>query len=212
MNPDSRPTPAFADPLQNWNRRYGEPGYLFGEEPNRYLQEQATHLRPGSVLSIADGEGRNSVWLARQGWAVEAFDFSPVAVAKARALAERAGVQVDFHCSAWEDFRWQPARYDNVVGVFFQFADPASRAQLFRRLDEALKPGGVLLIQGYGKDQLRFNTGGPGKPEHLYDEALLRDAFPGYEVLDARTYEAQVQEGSGHRGPSALVGFVARKP
>lgn len=210
MNNATNPT--FTDPLARWNERFSTQDYLFGEEPNAYLASQAQHLRPGSALSVADGEGRNSVWLARRGLRVQAFDFSPVAVEKARALAQRHGVQVDLHCAAWQDFAWPQAAFDNVVGIFFQFTDPAERADLFRRMDAALRPGGVLLIQGYGKEQMRFGTGGPGKLEHLYDEALLRESFPGYEVLDLRTYEAQVSEGSGHRGMSALVGFVARKP
>lgn len=203
---------SFADPLARWNERFSAQGYLFGEEPNAYLASQAQHLRPGSALSVADGEGRNSVWLAGRGLRVEAFDFSPVAVDKARALAQRHGVQVALHCATWQDFTWKQAAYDNVVGIFFQFADPADRTDLFQRMDAALRPGGVLLIQGYGKEQMRFGTGGPGKLDHLYDEALLREAFPAYEVLDLRTYEAQVNEGSGHQGMSALVGFVARKP
>lgn len=209
-----RPAPAAGpgvDPLAHWNQRFSGADYLFGEAPNHYLIEQARYLRPGTALAVADGEGRNGVWLAQQGLQVQAFDFSPVAVEKARRLAASRGVAVDWHCCTWQDFPWRDAAHDNVVGVFFQFADPRARAQLFARMDRSLKPGGTLLIQGYGKDQLRFNTGGPGKLEHLYDEALLRGAFAGYEILDLRTYEAQVHEGSGHQGPSALVGFVARK-
>ena len=104
------------------------------------------------------------------------------------------------------------AHYDLVAGIFFQFADPEERHQIFENIKHSLKPGGLLIIQGYGKDQLKFNTGGPGKWDHLYDEALLRASFSTFEVLVCDTYEANIHEGSGHNGMSSLVGFVARKP
>jgi hypothetical protein len=99
-----------------------------------------------------------------------------------------------------------------VAGIFFQFAAPEERAVLFEKIKDSIKPGGVLVIQGYGKNQLKYNTGGPGKLDHLYDDALMREAFTGYEVLVCNTYETTIQEGAGHSGMSALVGFVARKP
>jgi SAM-dependent methyltransferase len=202
----------FENPLDRWNERFSAEGYLFGDAPNAWLAGQAARLRPGNALSIADGEGRNSVWLAQQGLQVEAFDFSPVAVAKARQLAASRGVAVDFHCAPWQDFGWGQDRFDNVVGIFFQFADPGERTELFARMDQALRPGSMLFILGYGRDQLRYNTGGPGKLAHLYDEDLLRKAFPGHDVLESRHFVDVIHEGSGHSGPSDLVGFVSRKP
>lgn len=202
----------FQDPLNTWNQRFAQDGYLFGESPNHYLQQQAAHLRPGRALAVADGEGRNGVWLAEQGLAVDAFDFSPVALEKARALAQARGVHANWICRDWQGFDWQPEAWDNVVAIFIQFATPAERTQLFARMHASLKPGGTLVIQGYGLEQLRYKTGGPGKPEHLYDEALLLQAFVGYEMLDLRSYEAVLNEGNGHHGRSALVGLTARKP
>ncbi len=202
----------FQDPKNTWNQRFAQADYLFGLAPNQYLQQQAAHLQPGHALAVADGEGRNGVWLAEQGLSVDAFDFSSVGLDKARALAQARGVEVHWVCSDWQGFDWQPEAWANVVAIFIQFATPAEREQLFARMHESLKPGGTLVIQGYGFEQLRFNTGGPGKREHLYDEALLLQAFAGYEVLDLRTYEADLAEGCGHSGRSALVGLTARKP
>lgn len=206
----------FNNPLARWNARFSAAGYVFGESPNAYLREHSQLLRPGLSLAVADGEGRNSVWLAEHGWRVEAFDFSPFAVDKAADLARRRGVavpeQLQLHCSSWESFAWTPEHYDNVVAIFIQFASPEERERLFARMHETLKPGGVLLIQGYGHEQLKYNTGGPGVLENLYDEALLTRSFAGYELLDLRTYEDDLSEGAGHSGRSALVGMVARKP
>ena len=201
----------FINPLARWNSRFSAEGYLFGESPNAYLAEMAPSLKAGKTLSLADGEGRNSVWLAKQGLDVDAFDFSPVAIQKAQQLADKHAVKVNYRCSDWESFDWAPDRYDNVVGVFFQFVNPAARSALFAKMDLALKPGGVLLIQGYGKDQLQYKTGGPGELDHLYDDELLLSAFSNYSVLDIKTYTAEVDEGAGHKGMSALVGFVAQK-
>jgi SAM-dependent methyltransferase len=202
----------FNTPHQTWNQRFAAEHFVFGEEPNAYLKSQAAHLVPGTALAVADGEGRNGVWLAQQGLQVDAFDFSDNAVRKARALAQSRQVVVNFVCSDWPSFVWQPAHYDNVVGIFFQFATPEERSQLFARMLACLKPGGTLIIQGYTPRQLDFNTGGPGKLAHLYDEALMLDAFGELDILDLRTYEAEIAEGTGHQGMSGLLGLTARKP
>ena len=202
----------FSNPQAMWDKRFSTPDYVFGEEPNAFLVSQASLLGQGHALALADGEGRNSVWLAQQGFTVDAFDFSVPAIDKAKVLAEKHRVSVNFIHSDWQSFDWKFAHYDLVAGVFFQFAAPDERADLFEKIKQCLKPGGVLLIQGYGKNQLTYNTGGPGKLDHLYDEDLLRQAFAGFDVQVCQTYETSISEGAGHSGMSALVGFVARKP
>jgi len=201
----------FNNPLARWNERFATENYLFGVKPNRYLLEKIALLQKGKALSIADGEGRNSVWLATQGFEVDAFDFSPVAIEKAQKLADAHQVRVNFHCSDWQNFDWQPEQYDAIAGIFFQFADPESRTKLFEKLNFALKPGGTLIIQGYGKSQMQYKSGGPGILENLYDEELLLSSFSSYKTLDLRTYLEEVDEGPGHSGMSALVGFVGQK-
>ena len=202
----------FAYPQAMWDKRFSTPDYVFGEEPNAFLVSQAALLGKGHALALADGEGRNSVWLAQQGFTVDAFDFSAPAIVKAQALADKHKVQVNFSCSDWQSFDWPTTHYDLVAGIFFQFATPDERSELFQKIKDSLKPGGVLVIQGYGKNQLTYKTGGPDKIEHLYDEDLLRQAFAGFDVLVCETYETSITEGAGHSGMSALVGFVARKP
>ena len=203
---------SFSNPQEMWNKRFSTPDYVFGEEPNAFLVSQSARLGKGHALALADGEGRNSVWLAQQGFTVDAFDFSAPAIEKANALAAKHGVNVNFNCSAWQAFDWKTANYDLVAGIFFQFATPDERTQLFEKIKQSLKTGGVVLIQGYGRNQLSYNTGGPGKLDHLYDEDLLRQAFAGFDIQVCETYETIIHEGAGHSGMSALVGFVARKP
>lgn len=195
-----------------WNERYAGDDYLFGTEPADFLRRAAGWLVPGDgVLCIADGEGRNSVWLAGQGMRVTAFDPAENAVAKARRLAAAKGVEVAFHVTDLDGWDWS-RQYDTVAGIFIQFVGPADRADLFRRIDRALKPGGLLLLHGYAPRQVGYGTGGPPDPANMYTLDLLRDAFADYEVLRAEDFDADVDEGKGHSGRSALIDFIARKP
>ena len=202
----------FADPAGTWNKRFAAEGFLFGTEPNAWLREHAGVWQAGQrVLCVADGEGRNSVWLAQRDLQVEAFDIAEVGVAKARRLAAEHGVSVDFQVADCDSFAWPEAHYDGVAAIFVQFADPALRERLFAHMQRCLKPGGTLLLQGYTPQQLEYRTGGPPLLSHLYTADMLRDAFAAMDIVELRDYEADVAEGSGHHGRSALIGLVARR-
>lgn len=198
-----------------WNARFADAGerFVFGEAPSVFLTGQAALIRRGSrVLSIADGEGRNSVWLAEQGCEVDAVEFAPVAVGKARSLARQRGVSVNFTVADLLDWDWPPDHYDMVVAVFIQFAPPSQREILFAHIKRTLKPGGLLLLHGYTPKQLEYGTGGPSAVENLYSEALLAEAFADCDILRLASYEQALSEGLGHSGMSALIDLVARKP
>jgi SAM-dependent methyltransferase len=206
-------TTSFTDGAATWNQRFAGEDYVFGREPNEYLRAQAPLLAPGGrAVCVADGEGRNSVWLARQGLQVEAFDIAEVGVAKARKLASDFGVSVALHVADCDEWPWAEDTYDAVVAVFVQFANPAMRGRLFANMARALKPGGVLILQGYTPKQLDYKTGGPGVLSHLYTAKLLREAFASLRTIELVEYEAELNEGARHAGLSALIGFVARKP
>ena len=207
------PSTGFTDAAAMWDRRFSESGYLFGTEPNAWLREHADLWHAGQrVLCVADGEGRNSVFLADRGLIVDAFDISEVGVRKARDFARITGVKVNFAVADVARLAWPESLYDGVVAIFIQFADPELRRRIFLGMVRCLKPGGLLVLQGYTPKQLDYRTGGPGIESHLYTAAQLREAFAGLEILDLREYESELDEGSGHRGHSALVGLVARKP
>lgn len=202
----------FSNPRETWDGRFSTDDYIFGTEPNAWLASQAKLLQPGMrVLAVADGEGRNSVWMAKRGLTVDAFDISPVGVGKAEKLARQAGVPVNYRVSGVEDFDWKVGEYDAVVAIFIQFADPATRATLFQRMKSALKPDGLILLQGYSPKQLEYKTGGPPNVDHLYTEALMREAFGDMDIVELRAYEDVLDEGTQHSGQSALIGLVARK-
>lgn len=195
-----------------WNERYSGEEYHFGTEPNAFLVSQAARLKSGMCcLAVADGEGRNGVWLAEQGLNVLSVDNSPVAVEKARALAEMRGVKIDVELVDLAEWDWGSERFDIVAGIFIQFADPLVRIGQFANLRRCLKPGGLLLLQGYTPRQLEYRTGGPSQAENLYTELLLREAFSDMEILHLAEHDSEIQEGAGHSGMSALIDLVARK-
>lgn len=195
-----------------WDERYAGKDYLFGTAPAAFVVGQGGVLPPGSrILSLADGEGRNSVHLAGLGHQVTAMEQSPVALQKARALAAARGVSVDFRQAGVESWDWsQP--FDAVLGVFIQFAGPALRATIHTGIARAVVPGGLVMLHGYAPRQIANGTGGPRAVENLYTLDGLRADFPGWQILRATDYDAVIHEGTGHSGPSALVDFIARKP
>jgi len=207
------------DQEARWNMRYRDAGddYLFGTEPNRFLAHRAGLLRNGrTAVSVADGEGRNSVWLAEQGLEVTAVEISPVAVEKARRLASGRKLPIRFLVADMLAPDWPSAEmhdaFDWVVGVFIQFVGAANRARQFAAMKQLARPGGRILLQGYTPKQLEYRTGGPGDLENLYTRQILLDAFAGWEIEELVDYEDEIAEGMGHKGRSALIGMVARKP
>ena len=204
---------SFTDATQFWNERFDKKEFIFGKEPNEYLVDQASqYLKPkSSVLCIADGEGRNGVWLAKKGMQVTGFDVSDIALSKANQFAADNNVNIQYSLCDTDGFDWQDNAYDAVVGIFIQFADPEMRARIFRQVHQTLKPGGLFILQGYTPKQLEYKTGGPSLIEHLYTEELIRELSQGFEVLDLRCYEKELSEGARHTGMSALLGMVAKK-
>jgi cyclopropane fatty-acyl-phospholipid synthase-like methyltransferase len=196
----------------SWDERYASEDYLFGTEPNAFLVSQRDLLKPGmSCLAVADGEGRNGVWLAQQGLHVLSVEASVVALDKAKKLAQQRGVAIDFEQADLAHWQWGENRFDAVAAIFIQFAPPALREQMFAGIKRCLKPGGLLLLQGYTPRQLEYKTGGPPVAENMYTEALLRNAFGDMEIILLHEHDDHIGEGAGHSGMSALIDLVARK-
>jgi SAM-dependent methyltransferase len=195
-----------------WDDRYSIDDYLFGTEPADFLVAHAHLLEPGSrALAVADGEGRNSVFLAQQGVEVVAMDASPVGVEKAQRLAAARGVSIDFRIADIMTWEWTPDAYDLVVAIFIQFLTPSQRPTVFDGMQRTLRPGGRLLLHGYRPEQVALGTGGPPDPTHMYTEELLRDAFGAMDIERLESYGAEIHEGVGHAGMSALIDLVAVK-
>lgn len=196
-----------------WNGRYEGDGYLFGTAPATPLAAIADKLpSKGRALCLADGEGRNSVFLAKRGLSVTAFDFAENALVKARKLAQDEKADVTFYQADITKWDWNAPGYELVVGVFFQFLPPDLRASVFKGIVNSIAPGGTLYILGYRPEQIGRGTGGPPYPENTYTEELLQDAFGALHIQTLRSWDEDLNEGRGHNGPSALIELLATKP
>lgn len=196
-----------------WEDRFAKEGYLFGTEPVPFLLKHDALFEAGqSVLSIAEGEGRHGVHLAKKGLDVTGVEFAPSAVAKAEKLATLNGVDPTFIQSDLFEWEWPQDAFDITLGLFFQFVGPVERDILWRKMLAATRAGGLIVIHGYTPKQLEFGTGGPPYAANMYTSGSFGEVFESCEVLVCEEYEAEQRSGSAHVGMSALIDFVARKP
>ena len=199
--------------FQRWQDRYSTPEYAFGKEPNLFLARCKPLLpKSGKALAVADGEGRNGVWLAKQGLDVLSIDYSPAALTKARALAAENKVDVTFLEADVHAWPYPDAAFDVVVEIFTQFSQPADRARKWAGMRRALKSGGLLIVQGYTPKQLQYGTGGPKEIAKLYTREMLESAFGDFDTFSIVEEELELHEGASHSGMSAVIGLTARKP
>jgi SAM-dependent methyltransferase len=196
-----------------WDERYAQPGYAYGTEPNDFLKATAERYLParGELLCLAEGEGRNAVFLAGLGFRVTGVDASAVGLAKARKLAEQHGVEIETIVADLGAFDLGVERWDGIVSIWCH-TPSALRARLHRAVVGALRPGGVLLLESYTPDQLSYKTGGPPNADLTMTLAAVRDELAGLELLQAEEKLREVHEGKYHDGLSAVLQVVARKP
>jgi len=192
-----------------WDERYAASEYVYGTEPNAFLAEHA-HLLNGPVLSLAEGEGRNAVFLATRGLTVLGVDSSAVGLRKAHALAATRGVTISTEVADLAHFTPPPAHYGAVVSIFAHL--PGSlRARLYPLLENSLLPGGLILLEAYAEDQLAYGTGGPKEVDMLMSVEKIRQAFPTLEPLVLHAIKREVVEGTYHTGTASVVQFIGRK-
>jgi cyclopropane fatty-acyl-phospholipid synthase-like methyltransferase len=196
---------------QRWETRFGAAGYLFGKEPNAFLQAQAHRLHAGaSALAVADGEGRNGVWLAEQGLDVLSIDYSPTALAKAKQLAQERGVRLRTEIADVTTWPWPKAAFDAIVAIFIA-VEASDQPTFFQNLKAALKPGGLLLMQSYRPEQLKYKTGGPPDATRMWTREILQSAFGDLAELDIREHDSVLGEGTAHIGMSALIELIGKR-
>lgn len=193
-----------------WEERYGADGYVYGTDPNGFLLEHVDDLPVGSVLCLAEGEGRNAVFLAGTGRDVHSVDLTEAGVAKTLRLANARAVTVAAVAADLATYDIGVERWDAIVSVFAHMP-PHVRRDLHARVVAALKPGGVLLLEAYTPDQIGRGTGGPASADMTMDLDRLRDELAGLEFTHATELERDVVEGFGHTGVGAVVQVIARK-
>jgi cyclopropane fatty-acyl-phospholipid synthase-like methyltransferase len=201
----------WANPKAMWDERFSNPEAVYGEEPNSYLRSQAFRLNPGMKVFVpADGYGRNGIWLAKQGFQVRTVDLSAVGVERARKAAQAAGVNITMEVADLATWAWPVDEFDAVVSIFFHML-PDVRAKVHPAMLQALKPGGIVTLQAFTPEQLRFGSGGPKQVELLYTADILRADFAGAEVLQLEETVTQLDEGHMHHGAGAVVQGVFRR-
>lgn len=194
-----------------WEQRFSVESYVYGTDPNEFLRGSVSSLGAGVALCLAEGEGRNAVFLAESGWEVHSVDLTHAGVAKTRQLAEQRGVHVQAVVGDLADYDIGTDRWDLVVSIFAHMP-PNVRRDLHRRVVGALKPGGLLVLEAYTPHQIGRGTGGPPTAEMTMTLESLRDELVGLDFVHAEELERDVVEGAGHTGRGAVVQVIARKP
>lgn len=193
-----------------WDERYSAEGYAYGKEANDFLRERHAAIPKGRVLSLAEGEGRNAVFLAQRGYAVTAIDSSAVGLKKAEALARECGVEIDCVQADLADYDPGEECWEGVVSIFCPLPAPL-RARMYRRAVAALRPGGVFLLEAYRPEQLAYGTGGGKSAEAMTTQASLLSDLAGLEFLHLAELEREIIEGTFHTGLGAVVQALAVK-
>ena len=192
-----------------WNQRYREKDWVYGEAPNQFFKQFIDSHKPGTVLLPADGEGRNAVYAASKGWQVDAFDFSEVARSKALAFAKDKNVTIDYALKNIEDFK-SGKKYD-LVALSYVHLPEKLRKKFHIEVYESIKPGGYLILEAFAKEQLQFDSGGPGDESLLYDAPSICSDFPFLHMLACEQVELELNEGPYHRGKASLLRMTGQR-
>ncbi|MEO7085794.1 MAG: methyltransferase domain-containing protein [Gemmatimonadaceae bacterium] len=193
-----------------WDERYAVPEYIYGTEPNAFLAEHA-RLLLGPTLSLAEGEGRNGVFLASLGLDVHAVDQSEVGLAKAQALALSRNLTIRTEVVDLGHFAPTQGYYGSAVSIFAHLPS-AIRNRLYPLVERSLNPGGILILEAYSEAQLARDTGGPKDVDMLMTAAKIRSEFPNLQPLLLQEVQREVREGKGHTGLAAVVQFIGKRP
>ena len=200
---------------QFWNARYVSEEYAYGEEPNKFLVQCLHTMKPGKILFPADGEGRNSVYAATQGWESYAFDQSSEGKRKAELLAAKHNVAIQYEVAEMPAVAYTENEFDAIALIFAHFSGNEKQDYL-KQLSSFLKPGGTVIFEAYSKSHVKFKladpgVGGPADVQILYSTAELEEAFQGFEVIQLKEEDLEIREGSFHGGMSSVVRFIGRK-
>ena len=193
-----------------WDQRYSNESFAYGTKPNDFLASQYDQLPSGKVLCLAEGEGRNAVWLAEQGLDVTAVDSSEVGLRKAQKLAAKRGVTIITLQADLKDFEIGHEQWDLIVSIFAHL--PAElRKNVHNRCNEGLRRGGMMLLEAYTSKQLEYKTGGPPSVDMMMDSQLLKEELNGLEFVYLQECIREIHEGEFHKGKGAVVQLLARK-
>jgi SAM-dependent methyltransferase len=194
-----------------WNERYLSNDFVYGTEPNIYFKNELDKLSPGNIILPGDGEGRNSVYAAKNGWEVDAIDFSTVAKEKALKLAEENSVKINFKVADLSEYKPKTNFYDTAAIIFLHL-NSKIRSDVHTRIIDSLKPGGTLILEVYAKEQLGKNSGGPQNIDMLYSKEELKDDFYKMKIIMLEKKIIALNESVHHKGEAVVLRLIATKP
>lgn len=193
-----------------WNERYAKKEFIYGREPNEFLREELENSPTGKIILPCDGEGRNAVYAAKLGWEVSAFDFSPSAKEKAKALAKQEGVNPKYEVADILEKEFKENSADVVALIYAHFPE-GLRKIAHQKAIKWLKPGGKLILEGFNPKQIDNDSGGPKNIEMLYTEEILREDFKDLKIEKIKSLETNLSEGDFHKGNSEVIRLIAIK-
>ena len=193
-----------------WNERYSEQEYVYGEKANLFFAEQLNRLKPGNIILPCDGEGRNGVHAASEGWSVQAFDLSEAGKVKALVLASKRGVTINYVIDDAVTAMY-PANSADVVAFIYAHFPPTIRKGIHQKAITWLKPGGRIILEAFNPNQLQNTSGGPKELSMLYTEGILKEDFKGLKVELIQTLQTTLMEGKFHEGIADVIQFAGIK-
>ncbi|MFC2129486.1 class I SAM-dependent methyltransferase [Bacteroidota bacterium] len=191
-----------------WDQRYAVEDYVYGEKPNSFFKENLLKYPVGKLLLPAEGEGRNAVFAALSGWDVTAFDSSEVGKAKAEKLSKKHGVSISYLLASHEDVILEAKSFDMLALIY---AHSPFRQDIHKKILRYLKPGGTILIEGFSKEQIKYNTGGPGRIDMLFSKKEINSDFSSLAEVDIRIEEVELDEGEFHQGKASVLRMIGKK-
>lgn len=190
----------------SWDERYSTEEFIYGTEPNQFFAEQLQKLKPSNILLLGEGEGRNAVHAAKLGWQVDAVDFSKEAKMKAEKLASFNNVKINYTVEDLINF--SPTTFYDCAALIFLHLKPEIRIQIHSKVIAALKPNGLLILEAFSEDQLKYNSGGPKNPELLYNLEMIFEDFQDFEIIKFSKEVVLLTEGIYHQGAASVIGYA----
>lgn len=193
-----------------WNNKYSVKEYIYGKEPNEFMRTALEHLTPGKALFVGEGEGRNSVFAAEQGWDVDALDSSSAAMEKALKLAGERNLKINYHLTDVHDYNYAEKKYDLAVLIYLHLQE-SERTELHKKIIESLTKDGIVILEAFEKSQINNNSGGPKNPDLLYTFEDIINDFIDLEFLELSKSSTPLNEGRHHNGNAEIIRFIGKK-
>lgn len=194
---------------EEWNRRYSSIESAYGIKPNEFFKQELSQITKGHLLLPGEGEGRNALWAAQQGWSVTAFDYSDEAQKKATKLFKNNGVDVDYHVS--DVLTFNVNKYFDAIALIYIHLPSQTRKLFYSKIQEYIKPGGFIILECFHPDQISRTSGGPKNPDLLPSIDEIKESFKNLHIKDLRKIEIDLNEGELHQGKALAIRMLAQK-